>query len=442
MPGAVRRMHWHHRDGRVPAAAWRRQRLHAERGQGLARPGNRARVVSDAPAARADVPGVVMHADRRARGVAPTSRHVDSELDATPGRAACSCSGCRTRYGQRSMNVGFCRWVRAARPEGRRRRADGARSRRWDSARDRGNRTSRRRCTASWCRCCSACRAACGCRSPRGWITTAALCVRPAGRVLLAAGAEQRGCRRRRGRRARSAGALCSAATARWSVTSARTRSVRERELEPLLERVASLSASTSFVLMGRESDAFRLELIARHPELAARVHATGALPPETLSVVLQACDVVAQPYADGASSRRGTLMAALAHGVPVVTTEGRLSEPVWRESRAVRLVPPGETDAMAREILALGNDATERARLIVGRPRLVQRALRSVAHDPRARRGKLPGRLMRDRAGHLVAPPCRGRRDVPRVDLGGARAIRPRALAVVRDSRATDRPR
>ena len=104
---------------------------------------------------------------------------------------------------------------------------------------------------------------------------------------------------------------------------------------------------------------------IARHPELAARVHATGALPPETLSVVLQACDVVAQPYADGASSRRGTLMAALAHGIPVVTTEGRLSEPVWRESRAVRLVPPGDTDAMAREILALGNDATERARLM-----------------------------------------------------------------------------
>ena len=57
--------------------------------------------------------------------------------------------------------------------------------------------------------------------------------------------------------------------------------------------------------------------------------------------------------------------MAALAHGIPVVTTEGRLSEPVWRESRAVRLVPPGETDAMAREILALGNDATERARLM-----------------------------------------------------------------------------
>jgi glycosyltransferase involved in cell wall biosynthesis len=137
-----------------------------------------------------------------------------------------------------------------------------------------------------------------------------------------------------------------------------------KRTLDPIVASVSAASPSIAVLLVGSNSDTFREEFIAHHPEFAGRVHATGALPPDALSAAFRACDLMAQPYPDGASSRRGTLMAALAHGVPVVTSEGRLSEPVWRETRAVGLVPSGDSEAMARAILALCDDAGERSRL------------------------------------------------------------------------------
>ena len=51
------------------------------------------------------------------------------------------------------------------------------------------------------------------------------------------------------------------------------------------------------------------------------RVVAPGSLPAAAVTEYLRACDLVIQPYPDGVSSRRGTAMAALANGVPVVTT-------------------------------------------------------------------------------------------------------------------------
>jgi glycosyltransferase involved in cell wall biosynthesis len=115
---------------------------------------------------------------------------------------------------------------------------------------------------------------------------------------------------------------------------------------------------------MGRNGDAFLDQLISQHPQLRARVHATGGMKPELLSAVLQACDVVVQWYGDGASSRRGTLMAPLAHGLPIVTTEGRLSERVWRESGSVRLVNPSKPEDAARAVVELCDDPAERTRL------------------------------------------------------------------------------
>jgi glycosyltransferase involved in cell wall biosynthesis len=117
-------------------------------------------------------------------------------------------------------------------------------------------------------------------------------------------------------------------------------------------------------LLIGRDSDHFQTGLLVEHPELESRVHATGALDHDGLSYALQACDLMAQPYPDGASTRRGTLMAALAHGVPVVTTTGRLSEPLWAAGGDVVAVPAGDNEALTRAVVALARDGRERARL------------------------------------------------------------------------------
>jgi glycosyltransferase involved in cell wall biosynthesis len=54
---------------------------------------------------------------------------------------------------------------------------------------------------------------------------------------------------------------------------------------------------------------------------LGPRVIRTGWLPRPELSAHLLAGDVALLPYADGASARRGSLLACAAHGLPIVST-------------------------------------------------------------------------------------------------------------------------
>ncbi len=109
-------------------------------------------------------------------------------------------------------------------------------------------------------------------------------------------------------------------------------------------------------LLLGRGSEDSARDLIAKHPGLADRLHGTGVLTPEAVSQHIAACDLMVQPYPDGVSTRRTSVMAGLSHGVPIVTTGGWLTEPLWEESRALELVPaddPGRLAVAAARLLA-----------------------------------------------------------------------------------------
>lgn len=93
-------------------------------------------------------------------------------------------------------------------------------------------------------------------------------------------------------------------------------------------------------LLIGRNGGRVAARMVGDHPALAGRVVATGGLDPDDVSRQLQASDVVLQPYPDGVTTRRGSVMAALAHGLPTVTNMGRLTEPLWGDSGAVALAP------------------------------------------------------------------------------------------------------
>jgi glycosyltransferase involved in cell wall biosynthesis len=121
---------------------------------------------------------------------------------------------------------------------------------------------------------------------------------------------------------------------------------------------------NAAFLLVGRDSLDLRASVLARAPELHARVHATGPLAPADLSRHLSACDVMLQPYTDGVSTRRGSLMAALAHRRPVVTSASAFSEPLWSQSDAVALVNIGDVTATGAAVAHLMDDAGERTRL------------------------------------------------------------------------------
>ncbi len=119
-------------------------------------------------------------------------------------------------------------------------------------------------------------------------------------------------------------------------------------------------------LLLGRGSELMRDELIRRQPELTGRMHATGMLDTRSLSLHISACDMLIQPYVDGVSSRRTSVMVGLSHGVPIVTTSGRLTESLWAGSEAVALAPAADMAALVDATRQLLSDEASRRRMSV----------------------------------------------------------------------------
>jgi glycosyltransferase involved in cell wall biosynthesis len=91
-------------------------------------------------------------------------------------------------------------------------------------------------------------------------------------------------------------------------------------------------------LLLGKGGEAFAAALIRDNTDLRGRIESTGPLGHDQLAAHLAACDCLVQPYPDGVSSRRTSLMAGLALGLPIVTNAGPLTDPVWRKTEAVVL--------------------------------------------------------------------------------------------------------
>lgn len=143
---------------------------------------------------------------------------------------------------------------------------------------------------------------------------------------------------------------------------------------DSLLE-AAALSRRPVHILFigGRTGDSdgvtnrqFQEELDARIQALGLEelVHWTGFRPDEEVSAFLQAADLMVMPYRDGASLRRGTLMAILAHGRPLVTTEPLAPTPELVHEGNCWLVPRDDIDALADAINHLGEERGVAARL------------------------------------------------------------------------------
>jgi glycosyltransferase involved in cell wall biosynthesis len=83
----------------------------------------------------------------------------------------------------------------------------------------------------------------------------------------------------------------------------------------------------------------------------------TGFVDDPAVSGHLSACDLVALPYRDGASFRRGSLMAALAHGCTIITTHPQIDLPDLVGDCHVRLIPPDSPTALAIAIEDLADN-------------------------------------------------------------------------------------
>jgi glycosyltransferase involved in cell wall biosynthesis len=171
----------------------------------------------------------------------------------------------------------------------------------------------------------------------------------------------------------------------------------RSKGLHVLLDALAQLPASFRLIVVGGDAtqpqDRTYAAEVRRQIEecgLRERVTITGHCAAEEVSAHLLAADLATLPFADGASFRRGSLLAALAHGVPVITTndERRTTndERTGAENRDlpatthftqntrqladgenVSLVSPEDATALAAAIERLAGDAVLRARLGAG---------------------------------------------------------------------------
>jgi glycosyltransferase involved in cell wall biosynthesis len=121
-----------------------------------------------------------------------------------------------------------------------------------------------------------------------------------------------------------------------------------------------------------------RVERLSGELGVAGLLQWTGFTDPSEVSANLLAADCAVLPYREGASLRHGSLMAALAHGLPIVTTRtppasgnppagmGAAGEafPMLRDSENARLVPPEEPARMAAVVAEIMGDPALRARL------------------------------------------------------------------------------
>jgi glycosyltransferase involved in cell wall biosynthesis len=95
----------------------------------------------------------------------------------------------------------------------------------------------------------------------------------------------------------------------------------------------------------------------------------TGYLEPGALSAHLLACDVALLPYADGASPRRGSLLACAAHGLPIISTL-----PTSQAVADAVLAEPADAQRLSAAVLNVVDDAALRERLRAGAAALTGR--------------------------------------------------------------------
>lgn len=178
----------------------------------------------------------------------------------------------------------------------------------------------------------------------------------------------------------------------------------RSKGLDVLLDALAQLPEHVRLLVVGGAASApvdrayaAQIERRIVEQRLAARVTITGYCPTELVPAHLLAADLVALPFDDGASFRRGSLLAALAHGLPTITTTPQAEDKRLADGENVLLVPPGDQQALAGAVVRLAQDAQLRARLARGGQALAgQFAWPAIAQQHEALYARLAARSAR----------------------------------------------
>jgi len=129
-----------------------------------------------------------------------------------------------------------------------------------------------------------------------------------------------------------------------------------------------------------------RLEALASSLDVSQAVIWTGHRPAEEVSAILRAADLVVLPFDGGVSIRHSTLVAGIAHALPVISTRSTLVSAYLRDGDNIALVPARDPQALAQRILALLDCPAEAERLGRGARALAERfSWDRIAQDTRS---------------------------------------------------------
>ena len=153
----------------------------------------------------------------------------------------------------------------------------------------------------------------------------------------------------------------------------------RSKGLVPLLKGLAKLrleGVPARLIMMGSagSSDPTNAAYVEEinglidRLELAPYIQRLGYIEEDTIiGSYLTAADAVVLPFADGASYRRGSLMAAIRYSCPTVTTTPRIHIPTFQDHENLLLVPPDDPHALTHALHRLYESPQLRTRLKQG---------------------------------------------------------------------------
>ncbi len=137
-----------------------------------------------------------------------------------------------------------------------------------------------------------------------------------------------------------------------------------DKGVETLIEAFARVRAVRRARLVIAGDPGSEADYVQRIDQLIARLGVgddtvrLGHVPVEQLSAALLGFDVCVFPFRDGLTANRGSYQAAVAHGLPIVTTS--LTERSFDSQTNTSFVRPGDAGALVAAIL----EAAARPRL------------------------------------------------------------------------------
>lgn len=130
--------------------------------------------------------------------------------------------------------------------------------------------------------------------------------------------------------------------------------------------RLLLLGGVESLALHKEEAKSYwdQLQALIKELHLSDRISMTGYVSSETASHYLSGADLGVLPFNHGVTLKSGSLLALMAHGLPVIATRSTPDDPDLLAEDLLELVPTRSVAALTQTLLNLIQDRSKRDRL------------------------------------------------------------------------------